>query len=286
MKNYGIDKVRGGSYCNEQLSNAERMIIMNEQNTTISRAEVRGQEVRTVLAEYADIETWPSQHIHNELNTLTISYDKFINESTMLGKLSKFNDIIIDKSILEDLKWVGVKCIQQINISLPFLVENNRDYVDECLFYIETPSVWQNIQVEINQQYVEIDSRDWLKPDCTDIKREKLDKITKYKYECIVRKIQALYSIFTNNTDIESKYEPKIHIYSPNTIFDVFMYHANDVKDWTYHYTTLEKYINACEYISYCIINKIDEYEFDVNTYLPNFEEVTSYKRRYLHKFI
>jgi len=283
MKNYGIDTVHGGSYCDEHLSNAERMIIMNEQNTTIPRAEVRGQDIRKVLSEYNEVDTWPLQHIQKELNTLTISYDKFINESTMLDKLSKFNDIKIDRSILEDLKWIGVKCIQQISPSIPFLIERE---IEECLFYTETPSVWDNIVSEINQQYVEMDSRDWLKQDCTDIIRKRLDNVTIDKYKCIVHKIQALYSIFTNNTDIEIKYAPKIHIYSPNTIFDVFMYHANDVKDWTYHYNTLEKYINACEHISYCIINKIDEYKFDVNTYLPNFEEVTSYKRRYLHKFI
>jgi hypothetical protein len=283
MKNYGIDKVRGGSYCNERITKPERMVIMNEYNTTIPSAEVRCQEVRTVLAEYIGIETWSPQQIHNELNQLTIKYDKFTNESIMLDKLSTFNDIKIDRSILEDLKWIGVKCIQQISPSIPFLIERK---IEECLFYTETPYVWDNIVSEINQQYVEMDSRDWLNPDCTYIKRKRLDNVTIDKYKCVVRKIQALYSIFTNNTDVESKYEPKIHIYCPNTLLDVFMYHANDVKDWTCHYNKLEKYIHECEYISYCIINKIDEYDFDVKSYLPNFEEVTSYKRRYLHKFV
>jgi hypothetical protein len=288
MKRYGIENIRGGSYCDEHISDAERMVIINEQNTTIPIIEVRCEGVRTVLAEYADIEAWPPQQIQDELNKLTLIYDKFKNESTMLYKLSNFNNIKIDRSIFEDLKWIGIKCIQQISPSVPFLIERE---IEENLFYTETPSVWDNIVSEINQQYVEMDSRDWLKNNCiknhcTNIKRNKLDKNIICKYEYIVRKIQALYSIFSNNTDIECKYEPKIHIYSPNTLFDTFIYHANYVDDWTPYYNRLEKYINICEYISYCIINKITEYEFDVKSYLPNFEEITSYKRRYLQQFV
>ena len=283
MKKYGVKNIRGGSYCDEHLSDAELMFIINEHNTTIPRTEVRCQDIRTILIEYADIETWSPQQIKNELTKLTLKFDNFKNKSTMLYNLSNFNNIKIDRSILEDLKWIGIKCIQQISPSVPFLIERE---IEENLFYTENPYIWDNIVSEINQQYVDMDSRGWLKTDCIDIKRKRLDKVTIDKYKCIVRKIQAVYDIFTKYTDIECNYEFKIHIYSPSTILDVFMYHPNDVKDWTRHYNKLEKYIHTCEHISYCIINKIDEYMVDINSYLPNFEEIISYKRRYLHKFI
>ena len=278
MKNYGIDNIRGGTYCREHLSMAERMIIMNEQNTTLHRVDDRTQTIETILAEHTEIGTWTPEQIHGELNALNISNDKFTHESNMLSKLSKFGDIIIDRSILDDLKWIGIKCIQQINPSLPFLVEQKSDTLEN-----ETPAVWDNIQAEINQQYMDMNSRDWLIPEQTII-RKHLDKATIDNYKRIVSKIKAVYNVFTDYTDIEFTYDLRIHMYNPNTMLDVFMYHADGVVDWTKHYSRLEKYINMCEYISYCIICKIDEYDFDVKSYSTNFDEVSSYKRRYLQR--
>ena len=39
------------------------------------------------------------------------------------------------------------------------------------------------------------------------------------------------------------------------------------------------------EYIFYCVITKIDEYKFDVNTYPPDFEMTNRYRINYLQKW-
>jgi len=110
------------------------------------------------------------------------------------------------------------------------------------------------------------------------------DIITKYKQ--ILNKMKALYAIFCEHIDVEIKYEPRIHLYAPETLLDVFFYHYHQVRHWE---TYMVQLINLCEYYEYifhCVITRIDEYKFDVNTYPPDFELTNRYRITYLQKCI
>jgi len=106
------------------------------------------------------------------------------------------------------------------------------------------------------------------------------------KYKQILNKMKTLYAIFCEHIDVEIKYEPRIHLYAPETILDVFFFHYHQVRHWE---TYMVQLINLCEYyeyIFYCVITKIDEYKFDVNTYPPEFELTNRYRINYLQKCI
>ena len=110
------------------------------------------------------------------------------------------------------------------------------------------------------------------------------DIITKYKQ--ILNKMKALYAIFCEHIDVENKYEPRIHLYAPETLLDVFFYHCHQVRHWE---TYMVQLINLCEYYEYifhCVITRIDEYKFDVNTYPIDFELTNRYRITYLQKCI
>jgi GTPase SAR1 family protein len=110
------------------------------------------------------------------------------------------------------------------------------------------------------------------------------DVATKYKQ--ILNKMKALYAIFCEHIDVEIKYEPRIHLYAPETLLDVFLYHCHQLRHWE---TYMVQLINLCEYyeyIFYCVITRIDEYKFDVNTYPLDFEFTNRYRITYLQKWI
>ncbi len=110
------------------------------------------------------------------------------------------------------------------------------------------------------------------------------DVATKYKQ--ILNKMKALYAIFCEHIDVEIKYEPRIHLYAPETLLDVCFFHCNAARNWdTYIFQVIDM-IEYYEYIFYCVITKIDEYKFDVNTYPLDFELTNRYRITYLQKYI
>jgi len=110
------------------------------------------------------------------------------------------------------------------------------------------------------------------------------DTIAKYKQ--ILNKMKALYAIFCEHIDIDIKYEPRIHLYAPETLLDVFFFHHHQVRHWETYMVQLINLIEYYEYIFYCVITKMDEYKFDVNTYPPDFELTNRYRINYLQKWI
>ena len=109
------------------------------------------------------------------------------------------------------------------------------------------------------------------------------DVATKYKQ--ILNKMKALYAIFCEHIDVDIKYEPRIHLYAPETLLDMCFFHCHEHRNWkTYIFQVIDM-IEYYEYIFYCVINKIDEYKFDVNTYSPDFELTNWYKINYLQKW-
>jgi hypothetical protein len=112
------------------------------------------------------------------------------------------------------------------------------------------------------------------------------DNVTQ-TYMQILNKMKALYTIFyTYQDDIGMKYEPRIHLYKPETVLDVFFYHYHEKQDWIKCTEQLVALLDYYEYIFYCIICRIDEYIFDVGTYPPDFAFANQYRIQYLQLHI
>ena len=137
----------------------------------------------------------------------------------------------------------------------------------------------------------------WILNQCAKIMKQSVDSTTPgrvysaskdviAKYKQILNKMKALYAIFCEHIDVEIKYEPRIHLYAPETLLDMCFFHCHHQRNWeTYIFQVIDM-IECYEYIFYCVITKIDEYKFDVNTYPYDFELTNRYRINYLQKCI
>ena len=105
------------------------------------------------------------------------------------------------------------------------------------------------------------------------------------KYKKIVMKIKSMHIIFTKYLDEKNIYEPEIHLSNPELLLDKYFYHSN-IEDCINHYGSVCKYIEMCEFMTYCIICKIQEYEFDVKSYPNNFEMSNEYEIKFLENHL
>jgi len=105
------------------------------------------------------------------------------------------------------------------------------------------------------------------------------------RYKNIVIKLKSIYRMFTDYMDVTNKYCPLIHLYSPETILDQYFYNPSVIQ-CILQFDYLIKYLSMCEYMSYSIICRIDEYDFDVKSYPSNFEMSNKYEMAFLEKHI
>lgn len=105
------------------------------------------------------------------------------------------------------------------------------------------------------------------------------------KYKKIVIKIKSMYVIFTKYLDEKNIYEPEIHLSNPELLLDQYFYNSN-IKDCIIYYDSVSKYIEMCEFMTYCILCKTQEYEFDVKSYPNNFEMSNTYEIKFLENHL
>jgi hypothetical protein len=89
-------------------------------------------------------------------------------------------------------------------------------------------------------------------------------------YNCILLRLRAAYEIFKKHIDRPIKHS--IYLSAPEFIFDTVFYRPHEIKDWSKTNQDIQELIGKYEYISYAIINKIEEYDFDLSTFPENFE--------------
>ena len=105
------------------------------------------------------------------------------------------------------------------------------------------------------------------------------------KYKEIVMKIKSMYIIFTKYLDERNTYEPEIYLSNPELLLDQYFYQSN-IEYCINKYDSVCKYIEMCEFMTYCIICKIQGYEFDVKSYPNNFEMSNTYEIKFLENHL
>lgn len=123
-----------------------------------------------------------------------------------------------------------------------------------------------------------------------------------HRYRCILRKLYAVNQCFnrllkhTVDEDEyvaikERDYQPKLHFDRPDVILDAFFYHlytfhgepiSNAHTIWEKEYPKASKLISKFEYMTYCLINRTDEYMFELCQYPSNFEKRVHYALNYI----
>lgn len=89
-------------------------------------------------------------------------------------------------------------------------------------------------------------------------------------YNRILLRLRALYQIFTKN--IDKPLDDNLFYNNPQHILDLLFYHTPLIDNMEKVENDKRVLLEKFEYMAYSIINKIEEYEFDLTTYPDNFD--------------
>jgi len=104
----------------------------------------------------------------------------------------------------------------------------------------------------------------------------KKDRLEKYK--TIINKLTGVYQIFNELQqdcvyECNTAYEPKLHVKRPDLVLDNFIYHTCKRCYMEKVIKEADALIDQLNYMLYTIINRINEYIYDISTYPANFEK-------------
>jgi len=249
MRLYGIKNVRGGSYSDEVLSSEIKDMLEKEINVTFNDFD---KVVDNSMEEYKNISDWSYDTILKAKEDILKQKELFIIENKRYDILQKpfYNtDQKITRKLIDDYNWLT-------------------EVIDELINeYITCNSDNQNINDDIQEYEVEGHIQD--------------------KYISVK---EMLYGI---NTRFNETFEGEKYLYSSydeinnyiNTIDPFFL--IND-KSIEFENIIENKYnvLRQVEYMIYSLINLLDEYTFDVNSYSDNFTFITNWKLQQLEKSI
>ena len=246
MKEYGMEHVRGGSYGAVKLPPYLKFSLHAEFKTISNYSNEYTKNIRGIF----DIEA--SEHkefLQKELQKYMFSknnYDlcKYIKDEK--GEIYEIN-----RDIVNDLQWIieKIRFIQSLNKDLQ-IYENENGI-----------SLYKNMttgDVMSKMAYFELSHEN------------------KNKYKYIINKIkgviQLYFKLYEDDEYVVNKYREK------KTIVDENVFKISNYLDSNY----IEELIKNTEIFVYSIINRLDEFEFDISTYPANFETNIKNKIYYL----
>ena len=236
MYNFGIDNVRGGSYCSEILP-TYMTDALNAEFSLDSKTFIENRmNMQLLYDQYGNKSTF----IWNEANVL--DEIKCMNDELIKYKKKKylFSKMNIDRTLINDINWIKS------------IVGDAMERQAKChsrVSYIEKTN----------------------------------------KYRTIIEKFKKIYPLFSGLPEelgeYNISYEPKIYLTRPDLLFDTFIYHTQKLDKP--HYCAFiiaeaETLIVQFEYMIYTLINRADEYNFDISTYIDNFEHKINNATKYL----
>lgn len=317
MDCFGIDNVRGGSYSAEILPDyliktLHHELLMNNVDLLDN-----DETVDLVNMSYMTIK-WTQRFIQDERYKLENDLKCYRDLKQTIRRIQIHNDISIDRSIITDIEWVTQylqyhmeqyvrKCPECAAIKIDSSQSNmnriERDIETEDEYDVELLRINQTIDKDFKwiSSYMQTGSPP------TD-KKLGYDFSTMDKAECgnryrhILRKLCAVNQCFDQLLKINMEedeyimikkrdYEPKILFDRPDTILDTFFYHLESFRGepnpnletiWKKEYPKAAHIISKFEYIAYNLINRIDEYLFELSQYPKNFEKRVNYALNYI----
>jgi hypothetical protein len=118
---------------------------------------------------------------------------------------------------------------------------------------------------------------------------DKLRKEDGFKYKDILNKFKLVVDVFTKFFGNPLKFKNSVLLYHPEFIFDYYFYHSHNsygrqrcIHESHEAYKTLEYF----EYMCYFIINRLEEFEFDLTTYPDNHGDFLNYSIEYLENIV
>jgi hypothetical protein len=110
----------------------------------------------------------------------------------------------------------------------------------------------------------------------------KISKEDANKYRKIIEKIKTVVNLFTKFFDKSLNFESPVLLHNPEFILDNYFYHYHNKDRHIHEPRQAYKTIEYFEYMCYFIINRLEEYEFDLTTYTHDYESILTYSIEYL----
>jgi hypothetical protein len=128
---------------------------------------------------------------------------------------------------------------------------------------------------------------DWMKNIIHSNSFEKLDNIQIYRYRTILKIFEQIKKTFLKLNEKLPDLEPIIFLQNPCTIFDTFYYHRLNIPEFTDKQVenlmeVADSVLSKFEYMSYFIINRMDEIEYDLKGNGPNYLKSLNYSYEYI----
>lgn len=236
MKEYGIDHVRGGTYNTVKLPAYLKFTLESEFKTISNYS---NEYIKNIQGIFDIEETENAAYLEKELQKYTLSKNNY--ELCKYIKNENGETYEINRDIIEELKWIieKIRFVQSLNTDLQIYETTNGIRLFKNM--VTGDVISQMAYFELTQE-------------------------NKMKYQYIVNKIKGIiqlyFKLYEDDEYVINKYREK------KTIVDENVFKISNYIDSTY----IDELIKNTELFVYSIINKLDEFEFDMSTYPANFE--------------
>jgi hypothetical protein len=208
--------------------------------------------------------------LRNEFTIFNIVNDTLSNAVIETNSVSeiieKYKNLTADERILEKNS----------------LMKEYKVYVETNRLYNEYKFTTSNAIV-IGSGSSTLDILDWLLRfiDYRNYDTSKILEETKEIYVDALRQMRFITQTYFKITE-HVDYEMTIFLYHPEFVFDKFFYHRHDMSNYDAHYVTAFQVLKTFRSMCFRIMNRLDEYEFDMSCYPTNFENYAEKALYYL----
>jgi hypothetical protein len=128
---------------------------------------------------------------------------------------------------------------------------------------------------------------DWMKNIIHSNSFEKLENTQIYRYRTILKIFEQIKKTFLILNEKLPDFEPILFLQNPSTIFDSFFYHRDKMRAFAHKQVenlieVADLVLSKFEYMSYFIINRMDEIEYDLKGNGPNYLKSLNYSYEYI----
>lgn len=202
MKTHGIDNVRGGSYSEVVIPNCFLEIIELELLINKEEYEVKQNKMQYII----------NDKKKNEI-------EKYKHAQDMIKTLKYQHDIVIDRSILNDIDWIRLKHEESVTTNK---IASHEDI---------------------------------------------------HRYKKIINKLKVVYKNFVTYSENNIKYDNPMILSNPELLLDSIFITPQLITSIEDINSQIALLLTKLEYAAYFSINRIEEYEFDLNYNPSDYEK-------------
>lgn len=246
MYYYGIDKVRGGTYDNEFLSDEQVTTLISE-FTTIGNLSYQSAEI--------------SEYFTSDIQTLHKKILQKYKKPQVFETVFDISKCVDQTYEVKDAKYENTSSLELNNQEWQKYKETKKKYDYIKCFYINGVEV--EFQRRIQTEIQDIKNILLYGEQCDVVSKEMKNK---YKETILMLKhLTKSFSMVGQNVD--ELYNPSVYLHNPEFVFDRLFFHRNKVVDWNGYVTECHTFVDIFERMATKLLNKMAELEYDLSTH-------------------